>query len=87
MYLLAASERDVIGFFYFPFFFFFFLAIPTIICIIHTNFEVKREHFAVHVVHLLTQGYLYSFLLGLHWLDVYEKNFSCQKSEAFNLQT
>lgn len=86
MYLLAASERVVIGFFYFPPLFF-FLDIPTIICIIHTNFEVKREHFAVHVVHLLTQGYLYSFLLGLHWLDVYEKKFSCQKSKAFNLQT
>lgn len=43
--------------------------ITAIIC---SNFEGKGEHFAVHVVPLLNQGYLYNFLLGLHVSDVDE---------------
>lgn len=43
-----------------------------ITCIIHTNFEANRDHFALHV-HLLTQGHLYNFL-GLHCLHVCKKN-------------
>lgn len=44
--------------------------ITVIIC---TNFEGKGEHFAVHVVHLLNQGYLFNSLLGLHVSDVDKK--------------
>lgn len=83
MYLLAASERVMID-----------ISNHRYIQeekINHSNFEREGKYFAVHVVHLLTQGHLNNFFLGLHCLDVCKKppDFSCQRlwSKAFNLQT